>query len=59
MGFFNKKKNLKIKNEKMGKQLNELKEEDLLNIAGGQEYHNEGGELNAQQNVMQIVNNGM
>lgn len=47
MGFFNKKKEMKPTNEKKGLNLNELKEDDLLNIAGGQTFHNsEDIELN-------------
>ena len=47
MRFLNKKKEMKSTNEKKGLNLKELKEDDLLNIAGGQTFHNiEDIELN-------------
>lgn len=59
MGFFNKSRESKPTNEKKGVKLNELKEEDLLNIAGGQTFHNsEDIELN-QVKVANIVNSNV
>ena len=56
MGFFNKKKEIKPTNEKKGLNLSELKDDDLLNIAGGQTFHNgEDIELNRLR-VTNIVN---
>lgn len=56
MGFFNKKKEMKPTNEKKGLNLNELKEDDLLNIAGGQTFHNGDDILKNQEKVNSIVN---
>ncbi len=55
MGFFNKKKETKPTNEKKGLNLNELKEDDLLNIAGGQTFHNGDDILKNQEKVNSIV----
>lgn len=55
MGFFNKKRESKAKNEKIGSKLNVLKEDDLLNIAGGQNFHSEEEEVQNQSTIKSII----
>lgn len=55
MGFFSKKKEIKPTNEKEGLNLNELKEDDLLNIAGGQTFHSAEEIAQNQININNIV----
>lgn len=56
MGLFKKNKDLKATSEKKGMKLNELKEEDLLSIVGGQDFYNESDEHANIENVKQIAN---
>ena len=57
MAFFNKKKELKPQSKKKGITLNELKEDDLLNIAGGQTFHGSEDPILNQTKVINIVKN--
>lgn len=56
MDFFSKKKEIKPTNDNKGLSLNELKEDDLLNIAGGQTFHSAEEILQNKINISNIVN---
>lgn len=56
MDFFSKKKEIKPTNDNKGLSLNELKEDDLLNIAGGQTFHSAEEILQNKININNIVN---
>lgn len=59
MGFFDRtQKNGEMngKSEKKGLALNELNEDELLNVAGGQDYHSEQEKMANINTIKSIVN---
>ncbi len=59
MGFFDKTGKvgeMNEKSEKKGLGLNELNEDELLNVAGGQDYHSEQEKMANVNTIKSIVN---